>query len=89
MAEFLDQDAIDKLQYELSIVGPKIDKSNSAKDKIRLMYFELFKYPLLNPLSNLTEIGRAIKEISTIIQENSQYYYSFNLLKTTYIKRVI
>lgn len=81
MAEFLDQEAIDKLQYELSLFEPKIELSKTAKDKIRLMYFELFKYPLLNPLSNLAEIGRAIKDLSSVIQEDSRYY-------NDYMKRV-
>lgn len=88
MAEFLDQDAIDRLQHELSLYGPKMELANSAKSKIRLMYFEVFKYPLLNPLGNLTDIGRAIKDLSTEITESSQYYSSFTLLKNAYIKRV-
>lgn len=88
MAEFLDQEAIDKLQHELSLFGPKIELANSAKAKIRLMYFEVIKQPLLNPLSNLVDIGRAIKEMSSEITTSSQYYNSFNLLKLSYIKRM-
>lgn len=33
MAEFLDQDAIDRLQHELSLYGPKMELANSAKSK--------------------------------------------------------
>lgn len=87
MAEFLDQEAIDKLQYELALAGPKIELAKSAKDKIRLMYFEITKHPLVNPLDSVADIAHLIKVLSTVIDSTNKYYSSFMLLKNSYIRR--
>lgn len=87
MAEFLDQDAIDRLERELSLAGPKFELAQKAKDKIRLMYYDVTKHPLLNPLDTLTDVCHLIRILSSCIQNDNKYYLSFMLLKNTYIRR--
>lgn len=88
MSGFLDQSEIDKLQYELAILDQKVEKSKTAKDKIRKMYFDTIKHNCPNNMETLDEIGIVINDINMKIGNASKYYESFNTLKNSYSKRV-
>jgi len=87
MAVFLDQDAIDRLEYELSIVSARNDLAKKARDKLKIMYLDVTKQHLDGPLLTLLEIRNVITVLSSVIQSDNRYYQSFMLLKKTYIKR--
>lgn len=88
MSGFLDQSEIDKLQYELAILDEKVEKSKTAKEKIRKMYTELIRHNCPNNMDNLDEIGVVINDINMKINNSSKYYDSFSNLKYSYSQRV-
>jgi hypothetical protein len=88
MADFLDQDAIDRLQYELAVIGSKKQLASDAKDKIRSMYFDIVKTPLVSALDSLEEIYKVISKIDAYIKQDSPYTGSFFKLKASYYKRI-
>lgn len=88
MADFLDQDEIDRLQYELSVISRKKDLSVTAKEKVKAMYLEPVKSICPNELSSLNEIGLCINNINMKITSQSKYYDSFIKLKISYSRRV-
>ena len=85
---FLDQDEIDRLQKELSIVTAKVNLAQSAKDKVKIMFYDTTGSPLHSKLDNLDEIGSIINTIDSCIKTNSKYFDSFSKLKFSYLKKV-
>ena len=88
MSIFLDQDAIDRLQYELNELSSKKGKAQDAIDKVKEMYMHCVRLPLLSDLSTLQEIGACIQRIYEVIRNDSPYYGTFCMLKLSYEKRI-
>lgn len=88
MASFLDQDEIDRLQYELLNIGVKKEKAQNAVDSIKEMYYDTVKMPLYSTLGSLEEIGECIDKLSQHIVLTSKYYEAYMRLKTSYLRRV-
>lgn len=87
MSEFLDQSEIDRLQFALSEVTAKKEKSYNAIQKIKQMYFTVVKQYCESELKTMDEIGKCISEIGNYIKPNNEYYQSFAMLKNSYLKR--
>lgn len=88
MSSFLDQSEIDRLQMELANLDAKKDKANTAKQKIRTMYYDILKYGCPNNMDSIDEIGIVVNDINAKIMPSSKYYDSFNKLKYSYMDRV-
>ena len=88
MSGFLDQSEIDRIQQELAGLSHKKDLAESAKDKIRNMYYDTIGYPINSAFDSLEEIGRCVTDVGLSIQSNSKYFQSFNILKSSYLKRI-
>lgn len=88
MASFLDQDEIDRLQYELLNIRAKKEKAQDAKDKVKEMYYDIVKTPLYSNLESLDEIGTCIDKLSQHIVLKSKYYDDYMRLKTSYLRRL-
>lgn len=68
---FLDQDEIDRLQQELSVVTAKVNLAQSAKDKVKIMFYDTTGSPLHSKLDNLDKqvhvaVWRAVRDIRRI-----------------------
>lgn len=87
MSGFLDQSEIDRLQYELAVLTSKKQLALEAKDKIKTMYFDIVKAPLMSSLENLDEIREAINQMEIHIKQDSKYKDSLFSLKASYQKR--
>ena len=88
MSIFLDQDEIDRLQQELAIVSKKKEIAQTAKEKIKKMYFDTVQVICPNNMNTLAEIGIVIDGLSAHMKSANQYYDSYYKLKYSYTKRV-
>jgi hypothetical protein len=87
MSEFLDQSEIDRLEFALSEITVKKEKSISAIQKIKQMYFTIVKQYCENKFDSLEDIGNVITVIGNYIKQNNEYYSSFIMLKNSYLER--
>lgn len=88
MSQFLDQDEIDRLQYELVQINSKKEKSISAKEKIKDMYYNILNKYCNHNLDTIENIGQCINEINSQMKTSSEYYQSFTMLKNSHTKRI-
>lgn len=88
MSGFLDQREIDKIQAELTALKIKKELAESAKEKIKLMYYDTTGSPLFSDLDSLEEIGKCINTIDNWLKPDSKYSMAFISLKSNYLKRI-
>lgn len=88
MSIFLDQDEIDRLQHELAEASKKKEIAQTAKEKIKRMYFDTVQSICPNNMNTLAEIGVVIDGLSAYMQSANEYYDSYYKLKFSYTKRV-
>lgn len=88
MSGFLDQTEIDKLEAELVQLNVKKSKADSAREKVKAMYYDITSTPLFSELKTLDEIGQAINDMDIRIKPNSKYSVAFINLKSSYLKRL-
>lgn len=84
MATILEQDEINKLIFIAEELQAKQSLANSAKDKVREMYLNTCSYHCTEDMDSLQSIGLVIDDISRLIQPDSIYFPSYNLLKLSY-----
>lgn len=78
MAEFLEQDEINKLQEEML---RQLELSATAKDKIALIYEDVLGIEISSPLSTLKQISDTVRIIGSSIGEDHVYYPDFRRLE--------
>lgn len=88
MSGFLDQSEIDRLEVELVQLNVKKELAESAKEKVRVMYYDIVGSPLFTSLDTLEEIGKAINDMDIRIKPDSKYSLAFINLKSSYLKRL-
>lgn len=88
MSGFLDQSEIDRLEVELVQLNAKKELAESAKEKVRVMYYDIVGSPLFTNLDTLEEIGKAINDMDIRIKPDSKYSLAFINLKSSYLKRL-
>lgn len=88
MSQFLDQNAIDLIEFELAQVSIKKEFALIATEKVKDMYFKVIGQFCVHQLDSLDSIGSAISDIESLIRPNNKYYPSFLMLKRSYQNRV-
>lgn len=85
---FLEQNQIDLLQEEMAHIKEKVEKSISAKMKIKNIYWDILRKRCPNNMETTEEIGIVIDNIDSIIEDDHESYNCFLRLKITYMSRI-